>query len=254
LRKTPIKIILEQVLKLYRQVEAILNSGNIHGDIRETNVMIAPNDGKMTLIDFGWLMPIDEFFEQYDHALGFYSNPPESILNHNNLLCIMLHPDTRKNIPLTNIADSEFTVKLQTYSSKNIYAHQNKDAYIESINDNANYVNQQLDDAVNSYVDCESDDTVKNKLNEIMTPFFDCYGLSLTMYVLFSKLYSPEARSRLTNGDIPYTEEEMSRINEVLDRIMNDIIIPCLSFTIEERINIHEARARLESILSGFSL
>jgi hypothetical protein len=74
-----IKILIE-IQKVYEQIKRLVNNRYIHGDVRETNIMIQPSDGTITLIDFGWLYPVNEFFKKYEHALGFYSNPPESLL------------------------------------------------------------------------------------------------------------------------------------------------------------------------------
>ena len=68
--------ILDQILKVMKQLHILAHKGLIHGDVRETNLMIS--DGIITLIDFDFLYPVDEFFEIAHH--GFYCHPPESFI------------------------------------------------------------------------------------------------------------------------------------------------------------------------------
>ena len=77
IRKRPVSVILRQTLKLLQQVKHIKDEGYIHGDIRAVNVMIRPDTGVMTLIDFDWLKPIDVFTNTY--PFGFYCHPPETL-------------------------------------------------------------------------------------------------------------------------------------------------------------------------------
>lgn len=78
LRKVPVRVLLTQIHKLLRQVKAIKDAGYIHGDVKPANVMIRPTDGAMTLIDFDWTKPLDEFKERY--PFGYYCHPPETLL------------------------------------------------------------------------------------------------------------------------------------------------------------------------------
>ncbi len=73
----PIKTILEQYLKLAYTIKQIGQQGYIHGDIRETNIVINLSTGKITIIDFDWFLPYYEFME--DYGTQFYSHPPELI-------------------------------------------------------------------------------------------------------------------------------------------------------------------------------
>ena len=77
IQKVPVGIILAQTLKLLEQVKHIKDRGYIHGDIRETNVMIRPDTGVMTLIDFDFLQPAGDFLTNY--PFGFYCHPPETL-------------------------------------------------------------------------------------------------------------------------------------------------------------------------------
>lgn len=78
IRRVPVQTILEQIQKLIRQTASLAAHDYIHGDIRTTNIMINPETGVMTIVDFDWLMENDEFMDEYN--FGFYSNPPEWLL------------------------------------------------------------------------------------------------------------------------------------------------------------------------------
>jgi serine/threonine protein kinase len=81
IRNRSVLVVLDQVVKLIRQVKTLVENGYIHGDVRDTNIMVHPLTGVLTLIDFDWLKPKDEFIDSYakDDAFGFYSNPPECL-------------------------------------------------------------------------------------------------------------------------------------------------------------------------------
>lgn len=81
-RSLPISKFIEQVQKVFHQVNNLVSKGYIHGDIRETNFLINPITGDFTIIDYDWLFPYEIFFR--DYPIGtFYSNPPESLLYEN---------------------------------------------------------------------------------------------------------------------------------------------------------------------------
>jgi hypothetical protein len=73
----PIKTILEQYKKLADTVREIIINEFIHGDIRETNVVINLSTGKITIIDFDWFLKMNKFIVNYQSQ--FYAHPPELI-------------------------------------------------------------------------------------------------------------------------------------------------------------------------------
>ncbi len=77
LTRLSIRTILEQYQKLAAAVLELKQKGYIHGDIRETNMMIDLTSGIIKIIDFDWLMKVNEFKESYEAQ--FYSHPPELI-------------------------------------------------------------------------------------------------------------------------------------------------------------------------------
>jgi serine/threonine protein kinase len=78
LKRVPIITILEQIVKLFEQLNRLISNNHIHGDIRDTNVMLS-KEGKITIIDFDLLEPLNDFLDNYGFNMGFYSNPPETL-------------------------------------------------------------------------------------------------------------------------------------------------------------------------------
>ncbi len=73
----PIKTILEQYKKLADTIAQLKEKRYIHGDIRETNIVLNLETGKITIIDFDWLLNVTEFINRYEFQ--FYCHPPELI-------------------------------------------------------------------------------------------------------------------------------------------------------------------------------
>jgi hypothetical protein len=73
----PIETTIREVYKIMKQIKEIGDAGYVHADIRETNVMVNPNTGIMTLIDFDWLTRKDEILDEYPQS--FYSHPIETM-------------------------------------------------------------------------------------------------------------------------------------------------------------------------------
>jgi len=77
LRNIPYQILCAQMLQCMKVVQAIHAAGYIHGDIRETNVLCHLDTGALTIIDFDWLKPFDDFYK--DYPIFFYPHPPEAL-------------------------------------------------------------------------------------------------------------------------------------------------------------------------------
>lgn len=65
LRAIPIPIMLTHIYELLEKLAMLWNHRHIHGDVRPPNIMIQPETGKLTLIDFDWLMDVREFAKDY---------------------------------------------------------------------------------------------------------------------------------------------------------------------------------------------
>jgi len=65
LRAIPVPVMLTNMYELLEKVAMLWNHGYVHGDVRPPNIMIQPETGKLTLIDFDWLMEVREFAKDY---------------------------------------------------------------------------------------------------------------------------------------------------------------------------------------------
>jgi serine/threonine protein kinase len=74
------RILCEQILDCMVIVQAIKNRKYVHGDLRETNVMLHPGTGEMTIIDFDWFRTFQDYGDiQHGFPHYMYYLPPECI-------------------------------------------------------------------------------------------------------------------------------------------------------------------------------
>lgn len=72
-RQVPVQTMAAEMLKCMRIVQSIGSKGMIHGDIRDTNVLLNVYTGTMTIIDFDWFMSQENFLKEYKKP--YYSFP-----------------------------------------------------------------------------------------------------------------------------------------------------------------------------------
>ena len=232
LRQLPYKTLFGQILKLMNQVSRLLKSGYVHGDIRESNVLIHPEHGTMSIIDFDWLMPWDDFKETYPGS--FYSGPPESVLmrkyaifeNSQNTVG-KYYEVMRKSISAWLAPYNILLMKLSPPTANiwgstrkpgiildTTYAHVQK--YRASVNRRNAQGAQGAYDAYNAY-----DAYLKRLYNT-----FDSYGLALSIIILLDILY-PGAVSDLnhTNDNIRKVARMYYRPGVATDRERAEFII-----------------------------
>ncbi len=263
-KSIPFGIIIDNIYRIYKQIELLFNNGYIHGDVRHTNVMIHPTTGKITLIDFGWLYPIDEFFIRYKHALGFYSNPPESLL-----YSYMVDKERHLSYKyLSWIIASQTTEESIRHIIPNHFIEGNKlpvrkliTNYLSTSRGAKNIINiADLQAAlINAALYFKSKIAVVNPRNydaeykqyyTLMAPSFDLYGLSFTIHMLIQSVY--DSLDTITKGGTPYTEEERALIRNTIEELVRGVIKPGMDLDITKRIHIKEACARLEPIVTSY--
>lgn len=76
LRRVPLRTILASIIKTANHIQKWRMEGYIHGDIRETNVVIDLH-GNISIIDIDLFETAPRFMYTYKHS--YYSNPPETI-------------------------------------------------------------------------------------------------------------------------------------------------------------------------------
>ena len=215
LRAVPVLTILEQIQKLLHQTASLASHGYGHFDIRETNVMINPETGVITIIDFDKLDTFNSLY--HDYPFGFYSNPPEALLSMDD---VFEQRNAQNFSDVTEFVD-DYTlgkyIKSNMYSFKNAYAKHGiydrdeyKEALMDALEKNIQYMLHDI--TINDHV---------KLLKQHSMPFFDNYGLGLTLLQLISYVYpfddddddreliKESLQSRITKNGAAYTDDEI---------------------------------------------
>jgi serine/threonine protein kinase len=285
IQKINVFTILEQMNKLIQQVSDLYTQGYIHGDIREPNVMINPDTGNMTIIDFDWLREKNVFFKDYYHALGFYNNPPESLM----VEALPYFYNSSDDYPLLiQVIQTTVGLDLQNKKSKILKYTQTHNSILK-YRDEA-YKNAKLNSM--SMIEIFTDETQmirgvcgekipgkaigKPQINTLyqcyfdkLAETFDSYGLGFTLLEFVAQIYgrimfypySSETKTvaaehfrdvRLMDGDRKYTLEEAKNIYMSLGKFINFVLIPMASDIPSKRITANEAAQRSQKLINEF--
>lgn len=190
LRKVPVEVVLNQMLKVLRQLKYLNeSSAYIHGDVRDTNIVINPETGTTTLIDFDVLTPEKDIFKFKNMYL--YSSPPELFL-------------TKYLDRFSSLTSSANTVnELNGILKTDAFL---KKMYIEYYDKHKN-IQEYL--FAKDFKPVELTAVILNNLNEMkrkmsrripslskvfiysVFPTIDAFGFGLSFLILFKSLYEP---------------------------------------------------------------
>jgi hypothetical protein len=177
--RVPQKTIIQECIRLIGDVHKIYTAGYIHGDIRETNVMVNLDTGHMAIVDFDWLMPIPDFLQRYMKHMGFYSNPPESIL---------LKAIYRKRL------DDNSYIMDKIYDWSGHYNYMWNELFGNKNVELLAFADELLDLRVGTQI---------QRLHDIVTPCFDSFGLAMTLLKMLDTVYQrPDAMMLQFKKDI----------------------------------------------------
>jgi serine/threonine protein kinase len=206
LRSLRYDVICAQMYKCMNVIKSILSAGYIHGDVRETNVLCNLDSGKMTIIDFDWLMNFKRFYENY--PVFFYCQPPECLLIWGRLtrddkinMKSIINPDgTYKSEE--EIAELYDKVKgpRDIYNSDEIAY-----AIVTNLFKNSNNSVHTYNEQVWLY---------RQKLYNIAKKFIDSYGLGLTFAELLQKAWY--------NSSIPSAQNTIRRMLRTIAGVKSD--------------------------------
>jgi len=239
-RAFPVPHIFRQFLKLCKQVAVLKLQGLVHGDIRETNVMANPKTGALTLIDFDWLMPKDTFFREYRDHLGFYNNPPESLL----------HENVRHYIQTGRLYVKDRSVAISTY-----IAQSNQLDFRSGVGMTLTYAN--LHDANISNLKWLEATLLQDKGTDpekklaiyynVLNKTFDSYGLGFTLleFCIYVYPYGASMKSRLPM----YNDEELAIVETSIKKLYVNILLPMIALRIDTRLSIEGAYDRLRQLI-----
>jgi thiamine kinase-like enzyme len=248
--------ILDQIFKVMKQIQTLSYKKQIHGDIRETNLMISKK-GILTLIDFDYLYPYAEFFEEAN--FGFYCHPPETFIYEKFKFLLQAEPAELEYFFSSIQKRMEKYVK---HHSTFIYLkplHQvlTLEGLQSAIRDTITYYSTRLDPS-------DTSAQLQAALRDDLLPVFDGYGFAFTILNFIAYVYpsvlepvqKPEFDSvlarRLTNHGDAYTPAEITAIRETLHRLAFDVLLPMSDLRIQYRIPIDSAVEHAHTIISSF--
>ncbi len=252
LKSVPILSILTQFEKLFTQLDHLIDNNSIHGDIRQTNVMIK-KDGTITIIDFDFLNSLDEFMDEYKFAFGFYSNPPESLIYN---ISVTYTPEKIATLtPDALLTDVPATVKytndqIQTYKFWNklgMHFYNLQYAALEANIDNLKYLESLNNPATPDF---------EKKFKLYAMPSFDSFGLACTLLELVDILYGCVGSYNVDeivhilitrnfkNGAVDYTDAERYAAAKAIFRMTFEVLIPMIRFKVRDRMLVFDFGGR----------
>jgi len=233
LRDVPFVKIFKGIVKIFHQVKRAYNAGYIHGDIRQTNIMVIPETGLLTLIDFDWFLPKDEFLQDYKEKLGFYSNPPEAFLYWYN----------RK----PEIGQHVLNSKVQDYVTYTNEARVTPITFAEFSEANIANFHYFFTPTVKALPATER----WKLLQKLLFKTFDSYGLGFTIQRLIRYVYPGELAGRITNGGVPYSVAEIAIIQDIVLNL-NGLLEKMVQLKVEGRIVIKDAYRMIKELLEEY--
>ncbi len=203
LRAVPVQIILGQVCKLIYQIKHMGASGYIHGDIRDTNILVDPVTGLLTIIDFDWFAPKADFFKEYFEHFGFYSNPPETLLAPHGVIMKKFYIEQFKKC----FIDHPMIRDIDRYNSEN-------KAYLRSA-------------AGSSVMD------KKLEFWDKTLDTFDSFGLAWTLLTLFRHLYPGSLDNNIAALATKHGYAELDAVT--INKMVQTVLLSMGNFNLTDR-------------------
>jgi serine/threonine protein kinase len=254
--RLPIPTILEQMLKLMKHVQMIRDSGYIHGDIRMENVMIHPETGRMTIIDFDFFQPVNIFFEKYMGKITTDSInvPPDVFIN---LLRYSRQVFLKYFQNYVRYYEETFVINPSYLSSNNFNV-------LREIGKNF----QETEDFLKQGNSFMSHHELQEKLKVVLVQYLDSYGLGMALMHFLATVYGNIIRPQpltdaeysqlnskfLSTGSISYTPPQIQLIADTLHSVALDIIFPLAHFSLPKRLDISAAIPMMERSIVDFKM
>jgi hypothetical protein len=260
-RSISVTIILEQILKIMKEIQILVNNNLIHGDIRETNLLIHPETGTMTIIDFDLLYPSNVYYDKVH--LGFYCNPPEVLL-YTKFKKFMNAPPADLNVLLDR---HEIDSQLDKYEKRHTAFRFAQPQYLDRKASKSD-IKSALKDSIfyfASHLDSEDSGlSLQKELRAALLPSYDGYGFAFTMLEFLGFVYptttirvrqsrlDASLATRISNEGEPYTDTQIATISQTIHRLVFEVLEPMVDLRIRRRMGIHDAVERVQSIIKEF--
>lgn len=264
-RTIPVGTFLDQILKLMTQIQRLIGRRMIHGDVRETNLMVNPSSGDMTMIDFDLLNRVDTFFETA--YLGFYCHPPETFLYQHFKSLLEATRDRNEGAVDAIFASEDISKRMDKYvelhselkiaDPKSLHRSFSKADLIASLKDTLGLYAAHLDPSA-------SNTFLQAALRETLLPSFDGYGLAFSLLDFLAHVYPSVLlrvqkskydailQSRISNNHSPYSKKQIRTIRTSLHTLVFDVLGPMTSLRIQDRMNVETAVNETRAIVAEF--
>lgn len=250
LRSLPFDIILGQFQKLVKQVAQLRAAGYVHLDIRDSNLMVHPTTGAMTIIDFDHLRKFSEFIYGVDYPYGFYSNTPECLLLDYAFDTVMDSNENDEDFVKENM-DEEVLDEYIHYNFKYFRGAVEAHGFSSEDELSTEIINANMENIPLLRTAYHTDHPDKDQLiARYIIPMVDSYGLAMTLLQFMSRIY-PEGITLDANGRT-YTAKERAAIDEALYSC-KELFRKMSSFTIASRLQIDDALELMDSIVETYN-
>jgi len=252
LRAIPVPVMLTNMYELLEKVAMLWNHGYVHGDVRPPNIMIQPETGKLTLIDFDWLMEVREFAKDYrpvteSKRLSGAHGPPTEIITHPHIPPELLLSDISQHLEEKNFSadrtkiGSNRTTRIITYYCRHM---RERFTYL-----NAHYQLAPFISIVEKAIEASityANDIVKEGRFPIVESYrtFDGYGIGQNLLELCHQLYP---------GSLTYAADPSMTLHEksALNTMIHYVLKPLCMFSLHERKHVREVLGIASDIVAG---
>lgn len=249
LRACEFHTIMGQLLKCQTILEQLAIKQYLHADICAQNMMWNKDTKKFHIIDYDWLMPYDQFVEEYKNSFGHSRNPPESLLA----------------TPAANAV-----TKKENWIKNNMkqFLFEFKEMGVDTVDKFEREINAALDEN-KKWIERDTKAMLVG-MKKYSFPSFDSYAYAHVMLNLFAYIYptstipftqdtfedhvtqlSSELRGMITNNGKPYSEKYLRLIATTLLRV-TDLYHKMGEFVIEKRIDAINGMKHLKEIYADF--
>ena len=266
LRAIPVHTMLTNIYKLLEKVAMLWDDRDkekqfIHGDVRPPNIMIQPDTGKMTLIDFDWLLPVNVFKIKYPFNIS-PNIPPELLIYGTQKMAELDWSITEILLPLYKtqmkmnkdqidalkeaIGDISYLNKIVLYCKESWRVF----TYLHTLDDRGvryhtlGYYNGNVREALLSSVDIYA--TFPTYQDAVMASLrtFDGYGASQNLLELCHLVYPGSIKESIDSPSI--TDDE----KRALYAMINLVLKPMCDMSLDKRKHVSEVLEIASSIAS----
>lgn len=254
LRSIPVPIMLTHMYELLEKVAMLWNHGYIHGDVRTPNIMIQPETGKLTLIDFDWLMDVREFADKYrpvterDVPGASIGKTKKELITTPHITPELLLSDISQHLDetdfstdKTNIDSSRTTRIITDYSTQLLENFSYMKAYYQ-LHELTQMIHTAMKDSITTWKKVVTEGGLP-----IMESYrtLDGYGIGQNLLELCHQLYP---------GSLTYAADPSMTLHEksALNTMIHYVLKPMCALSLRNRKHVSEVLGIASEIIASF--